>query len=306
MAAGPTSATPTAEREILITRVFDAPRELVFDAFIDAEHIGEWWGPAGFRITTRRMEVRPGGDWIFTMHGPDGTDYPNHIVYRRIERPGLLEFVHVDPSGADLFTTIATFIERHGKTHLEFLNVLPSKDARDYVVRHHNAIEGGTQNLARLASHLEHAGEAAHASVQVVNRHVVAAPIERVFEAYADPAQLALWWGPNGFTNTIHEIDFRSGGRWRYTMHGPDGTDYQNESDVVEVITNARIVLHHLRPMHRFVLTMTFERQGARTEIVWRMTFETEAEVATLGSFLHAANEENLGRLERHLLSGSR
>jgi len=304
MAAGSrtTEARSTADREILITRVFDAPRELVFDAFLDAEHIGDWWGPAGFRITTRSMDVRPGGEWNFVMHGPDGTDYENRVVYRRIERPRLLVTAHVDDSGRDVFETIAQFIAEEGRTRLEFRGIFPTPEARDYVVRHHNAAEGGTQNLARLANYLERATEAPRSGIEIVNRRTIDAPVATVFAAYSDPAQLASWWGPDGFTNTFHEFDFRTGGHWRYTMHGPDGVDYHNESEVVEVVKDTRILLRHLQPMHRFYLAMTFERRGLATEVTWRMTFESAAEVSRLRARLDAANEQNLDRLTRQVL----
>lgn len=74
-------AGDTADREIVITRVFDAPREQVFDAWTDSEHVSQWWGPNGFTTTTHEMDVRPGGVWRFIMHGPDGVDYKNRIVY---------------------------------------------------------------------------------------------------------------------------------------------------------------------------------------------------------------------------------
>jgi uncharacterized protein YndB with AHSA1/START domain len=304
MAAGSRTidARSTADREILITRVFDAPRELVFDAFLDPEHIGDWWGPAGFRITTQSMDVRPGGEWRFVMHGPDGTDYDNRVVYRRIERPRLLVTAHVDESGRDVFETRAEFFDEDGRTRLEFLGVFPTPEARDYVVRHHGAIEGGTQNLARLANFLELATEAARSDVEIVNRRTIDAPVAAVFGAFSDPVQLASWWGPDGFTSTFHEFDFRSGGRWRYTMHGPDGTDYRNESDVVDVVKDARILLHHLQPMHRFHLAITFERRGMSTDVTWRMTFESAAEVARRRLFLQTANDQNLERLARQVI----
>jgi uncharacterized protein YndB with AHSA1/START domain len=229
------------------------------------------------------------------MHGPDGTDYENRIVYRRIERPKLLVFGHVDESGGEAFETIARFIEDEGKTRLEFLGIFPTPEARDYVVDHHNAVEGGTQNLARLANYLERATEAP--------RRMIDAPVATVFGAYSDPVQLASWWGPDGFTNTFQEFDFRSGGRWRYTMHGADGADYHNESHVVEVVKNTRILLHHLQPMHRFHLAITFERRGLATDMTWRMRFASAAEVARLRTRLYAANEQNLDRLTRQVLA---
>lgn len=70
---------PDEAGTIAATRIFDAPRELVFDVWCDPKHISNWWRPRGFTTTTRKMDVRPGGEWLFVMHGPDGTDYPNEI-----------------------------------------------------------------------------------------------------------------------------------------------------------------------------------------------------------------------------------
>ncbi len=82
------STDPTAGREIVVTRLINAPRELVFDAWTTPEHVAQWWGPDGFTTTTHEMEVRPGGHWRLIMHGPDGTDYNNHIVFERSRETG--------------------------------------------------------------------------------------------------------------------------------------------------------------------------------------------------------------------------
>jgi uncharacterized protein YndB with AHSA1/START domain len=89
------SSSDTASREIATTRVFDAPRDLVFDAWTSPEHVAQWWGPNGFTTTTHSMDVRPGGEWIFVMHRPDGSDYKNHIVYREVVRPERILYDHV-------------------------------------------------------------------------------------------------------------------------------------------------------------------------------------------------------------------
>ena len=87
---------------------------------------------------------------------------------------------------------------------------------------------------------------------EIVSTRVFAAPRGLVFEAFSNPDHLKHWWGPKGFTNTFSEFDLRPGGAWRFVMHGPDGVDYQNASDFVEVVKPERIVFQHLRPMHRF------------------------------------------------------
>jgi len=148
--------TTTANREIVITRVYDAPRELVFDAWTSTEHLHKWWGPRGFTTTTHSMDFRPGGMWRFIMHGPDGTDYPNRITYTEIVRPEHLLYEHSDDEEGGLphFLGIITFADRDGKTELTLKSIFPTAEARDFVVEKYGAIEGGNQTLDRLGEYL--------------------------------------------------------------------------------------------------------------------------------------------------------
>jgi uncharacterized protein YndB with AHSA1/START domain len=140
------------------------------------------------------------------------------------------------------------------------------------------------------------------ATYDIISTRVFAATREKLFEAFSDPRQLAQWWGPNGFTNTIEEFDFRPGGAWRLTMRAPNGAEYPNESEFVEVVRPERIVFDHLRPVHRFLMTMTYETEGDSTRLTWRMHPESD-EGEKMRGFLSAANEENFDRLEAHLAS---
>src|SRR5262249_61508148 len=99
--AGPEAGTTggalmsaTADREIVISRVIDAPRELVFEAFTEVRHLSQWWGPDGFTTTTRAFEFRAGGEWDFVMHGPDGTDYQEGITWTEIGLPERIALRH--------------------------------------------------------------------------------------------------------------------------------------------------------------------------------------------------------------------
>ena len=136
---------------------------------------------------------------------------------------------------------------------------------------------------------------------EIVSTRVLDAPRERVFRAFSDPRVLARWWGPDGFTSTFQEFDFRPGGAWRFVMHGPDGTDYRNESGFIEVVSPERIVLEHLRPMHRFLMTMTFAEEAGKTRLTWRMEFESVAELERVRAFIPGANEQNFDRLQAQL-----
>lgn len=136
---------------------------------------------------------------------------------------------------------------------------------------------------------------------EVVTTRALGVPRARVFDAFRDPVRLARWWGPNGFSNTFREHDFRPGGFWRFTMHGPDGTDHPNESVFVEVVPDARIVFEHLADRHHFVMTITFADEGSGTRLTWVMRFDTAEHCAAIRSFVANANEQNFDRLEAEL-----
>jgi len=117
-----------------------------------------------------------------------------------------------------------------------------------------------------------------------------------VFAAMSDPARLARWWGPAGFTNTIHQFDFEPGGRWILTMHGPDGKDYPNESRFLRLIPDRIFEIEHFSG-HHFILTIELEEQGQNTLVNWRQTFDTVEHYERIAAFVGLANEQNLERL---------
>ena len=100
------------------------------------------------------------------------------------------------------------------------------------------------------------------------------APVELVWELWTNPEHIVNWWGPNGFTNTISTMDLVPGGEWNLVMHGPDGTDYTNNSIFKEVITHKKLVYEHVS-YPNFIATVTFEEQGDQTLINWQMLFES-------------------------------
>lgn len=124
--------------------------------WIEPEHVAKWWGPNGFTTTIDRMDVRPGGVWQFVMHGPDGTDYQNRIVYEEIARPEHLAYSHVS---FPVFRSTVTFAEERGKTRVTMRMVFESATDYDAAVTKFGAIEGGRQTFARLADHLAQIAE---------------------------------------------------------------------------------------------------------------------------------------------------
>ncbi len=136
---------------------------------------------------------------------------------------------------------------------------------------------------------------------EIVSVRVVNASREIVFKAWADPQHLRSWWGPNGFTNTFHEFDPKPEGHWRFTMHGPDGTDYANHSVFVEIIKPEKLVFDHISG-HIFRVTATFEEESPNsTKVIFRMLFESLQEFEKAKKYIIEGNEQNFDRLEVEL-----
>jgi uncharacterized protein YndB with AHSA1/START domain len=151
-----TSPEPApADREVVISRVVDAPRELVFEAFTEVRHLSQWWGPEGFSTTTRAFEFREGAVWDFTMHGPDGTDYPEWITWTEIVPPERIALRHGE-SGDDphSFESLLTFEPAGAATRIVMRTVFRTKEQRDEAVEKYHAVEGGEQTLGNLAAYV--------------------------------------------------------------------------------------------------------------------------------------------------------
>ncbi|TCC17520.1 SRPBCC family protein [Kribbella speibonae] len=152
---GAPAQAPTAEREIVISRVIDAPRELVFEAFTEVRHLSQWWGPDGFTTTTQTFEFRVGGVWDFMMHGPDGTDYDEWITWTEIAAPERIALLHGESSDdPNPFESVLTFAPDGAATRLEMRTVFRTKELRDEAVEKYGAVEGGRQTLSKLAAYV--------------------------------------------------------------------------------------------------------------------------------------------------------
>ncbi len=143
-------------RAIVGTREYDAPRDLVFSAFTDPNHLAQWWGPNGFKTTTLSFDMRPGGVWRFVMHGPDGRDYQNRITYEEVTPPERIVYRH--GGGDDVepvqFRQIITFEDLGGRTRIVWRADFPTAGERDRVVKEHGADTGLVQTMARLAEYV--------------------------------------------------------------------------------------------------------------------------------------------------------
>ncbi len=137
--------------ELVITRILNAPRELVWEVWTNPEHIAKWWGPNGFTNTIHNMDVRPGGEWNFIMHGPDGTDYPNKIVFNKLVKPELITYSNIT---SPKFDTTVTFKKYGDKTKVKIVMLFNS--AKDYdVALTFGAKVGLKEHVGRLKNFVE-------------------------------------------------------------------------------------------------------------------------------------------------------
>jgi len=134
-------------------------------------------------------------------------------------------------------------------------------------------------------------------------RKLLAASPSEVFAAMSDPTRVARWWGPTGFTNTIQQFEFKPGGKWLLTMHGPDGKDYPNESRFTRIVADQVFEIEHFSG-HHFLLTIELVPVHGGTEVKWRQTFDTAEHYERIAEFVASANEQNLDRLAAEVQHG--
>ncbi len=222
------SQSPASDREIVVTRLINAPRDLVWKAWSDPAHITHWWGPRGFTTTTSEMDMRPGGTWRFVMHGPDGTDYLNQIVYTEVVKPERLAYRQSGEGDHDeiKFQSEVTFVDKGGKTEVTLSAVFETAAELKYVVEKFGAAEGGQQTLTRLSEYvLEMMGDGTKPTGKpfVITR-VINAPRDLVWKAWTEAEHLKHWWGPKGSKVEVMTVDLRPGGIFHYVLRYSTGT----------------------------------------------------------------------------------
>ena len=205
---------------ISLTRIYDAPLQAVWDAWAIPEEVAQWWGPRGFTITTHGRDLRTGGYWHYTMHGPDGTEYENTTQY--LEVVPLQRMVYDHGGHKDrppLFRVTMLLSEHAGRTQLDLSFALATpeiaEEMRGFIKK-----AGGEGTWDRLAEHL---AVRCTGKEQFFIARSFDAGIERVFEMWTDPEHLAAWMPPAGATMHFLRADPRVGGSSLYAMTFPDG-----------------------------------------------------------------------------------
>jgi uncharacterized protein YndB with AHSA1/START domain len=225
--------------EIALHRLYDAPLPLVWEAWTNPQKAAHWWGPRGFTITTKSKDFKIGGSWVYTMHGPDGVDYPNHTTFLEIEHHSRMVYDHGgNEDQPPMFRVTALFTAIGEKTAMSMTMAFASAEvaaqSKIFIKK-----AGGDATWDRLAEYLSK--EQNGKEVFVINRSF-SAPINRVYEAWTDPAQLSKWVAPNGSLEFIR-ADIRAGGTTFSVMkHGADTPPIFGRATYIEVSKPHRVV----------------------------------------------------------------
>ncbi|MDC0673593.1 SRPBCC domain-containing protein [Nannocystis radixulma] len=233
----PVSPETTADRELVITRVFSAPRELVWKVWTDPAHVVRWWGPRGHSTTIREHDVRPGGVWRYVMHGPNGVDYDNRIRYTEVVAPERLVYHHDadrDDDDDQSFHVTVTFQIRGEQTEVVMRTLFRSAAVRDRMAQFASA--GAASTFDRLGELL------ADLPVEFVITRSFGAPRELVYRAFTEAERLAQWWGPRGFTMRVQQLDLRPGGTCHYSLRATDGREMWARFTYLEIDPPGRVV----------------------------------------------------------------
>ena len=274
-------AGDTSGREIVTTRLLDAPRELTFDAWSRSDVLERWWGPRGFTTTTHAFTFRVGGGWRLTMHGPDGKHYPNRLAYDEIVRPERIVYSHhggVDGVPAQFQCTI-TFEAEGDRTLVTMRHVFATREARDAVVEKYGAVEGGRQALERLGEQVV-ASSAELGKLTLAMVRTFDAPRSLVFEAWTKAEHVRQWFTPRPLTTPACEVDFRPGGPFRITMRFPEGGDHPFDATFGEIDPPRMLTFDGKLPDGNVIHTrVTFEDLDERTTVtvVQSYAFSTDA-----------------------------
>jgi uncharacterized protein YndB with AHSA1/START domain len=224
--------------EIRITRIYDAPIQTVWDAWTDPNQVAQWWGPRGFTLTTHSHDLKPGGGWNYTMHGPDGVDYPNKTHYLEVEEHSKLVYDH---GGNDdrppLFRVTVVFSEIKGRTKMDMSMKLPTPEAAEET-RKFIKKAGGDSTWDRLAEYL---GKELSGKEKFVINRTFDAPLELMFEMWTNPKHFSQWLPPTGFEMQFINSDIRPGGSSFYFMTGGDIKMY-GRAEYLEIEKPDRIV----------------------------------------------------------------
>ena len=233
-------AKKNSSPEISLTRIYDAPVQKVWDAWVDEKQVAQWWGPRGFTLTSHsKKDVRPGGTWKYTMHGPDGTNYENKAVFLEVKEHALLVYDHgAGDERPPAFRVKVQFIQMGEKTKMEMRMLLPTPEEAEKT-RALIKAAGGNSTWDRLAEYLD---ENLHGKRRFVINRTFDAPIDVMYSMWTDPKHLAQWSGPTGSSIEYIDVDVKPNGRCFYVMTTADGQKMYGKVHYHELVKPTLIV----------------------------------------------------------------
>lgn len=225
--------------EIYITRIYNAPVKMVWDAWTDPEQVKQWWGPRGFTLTTHSKDLKPGGRWIYTLHGPDGVDYPNNTLYYEVETHRKLVYDHgANETQPALFRVTVFFTELKGQTKMEMTMSLETSEAAEQIKKFIKQA-GGNSTWDRLAEFVEK--KTTGTDKFVINRSFKV-DIETLYNVWTQPEHIRQWLAPTGFSMTYLNSEIKPGSTVRYYMDGPNGLRMYGRAHYIELKKPEKIV----------------------------------------------------------------
>ncbi len=242
-----------AATEITISRLLNAPRELVFEVWTDPDHIKNWWGPNGFTSTIHKMQMKPAGEWELVMHGPDGTDYKNKSIFTEVIKPEKIVYVH---ESSPKFTATVTFEAQGNKTLLNWTMKFETAEQLQKVVEVFKADQGLKQNVDKLEAYV------VEGKRPFVIERTYAAPVDVLWKAITDKNEMKKWYFDlKTFEPVIgNESEFTG---------GKEGRNYLHHLKVTEVIENKKIAYTWKYNEYDGISLVTFELfpEGTKTRL---------------------------------------
>ena len=301
--------------ELTITRIFDAPREKVWQAWTSPEEIKKWWGPKYFTAPVSKIDLRVGGKYLSCMRGPDGKDYWSTGVYRELVP---MERIVVTDSFADEKGNVvpASHYGMTGDFPLELLVTVTFEELgnKTKMVLRHEGIPlgmmremtetGWSESFDKLAENIAANGTriiAERGKQEVIITRVFDAPRALVFRAYTDRNLKPQWWGPKRLTTTIDKMDVKPGGQWRFIQRDAAGNEYVFHGVYHEVRSPERIVdtfEFEGMPGHVSLETCILEDIDGKTKMTGRSVYQTvEDRDGMLASGMEEGVFETMDRL---------